>query len=63
MLVDIDNIRLFEGIITEVTDVSVSVDLAGRMGMMRVPLRMVITDKKLEVGQKVSINMSYIEVI
>ncbi|AHB36348.1 CBO2463/CBO2479 domain-containing protein [Spiroplasma apis] len=62
MLLDIDNIRLYQGVITSVDDVSVSIDLLGRMGSMRLPLRLIITNKKLIVGQNITIYMSYVEV-
>lgn len=56
-----DKINYYEGIITEVHDGSISVDIAGRLGNFKVPLRMVISEKKLEVGQKVAFKMSFIE--
>ncbi|MBM7622533.1 CBO2463/CBO2479 domain-containing protein [Sporohalobacter salinus] len=52
----------FKGIITEVTDGSVALDIDGRLGFIKVPKRMVISDKPLEIGQSVSLRMSYIEV-
>lgn len=59
----IDKINYYEGIITEVHDGSISLDILGRLGHLTVPLRMVISDNKLEVGQKVAFKMSFIEQI
>ncbi|MFB0917585.1 MAG: CBO2463/CBO2479 domain-containing protein [Clostridiaceae bacterium] len=55
--------RYVEGIITRVTDVSVSIDLKGRMGELKIPLRMLITDYELKVGLQVGFLMSYPEVL
>ncbi len=51
-----------EGIIVEFDDCSVSIDFKGRIGFLKVPKRMIITDYELKVGQEVGLNMSYIEV-
>ena len=59
----IENVRYMEGIIVELDDCSVSIDFKGRMGFLKVPKRMVITDYPLEVGQEIALNMSYIEVM
>lgn len=59
----IDNVRYMEGIIIEADDCSVSIDFKGRMGFMKVPRRLLITDYEVEVGQEVALNMSYVEVI
>lgn len=59
----IDAVRYTEGIIVALDDCSVSVDLKGRIGFMKVPKRMLITDYELVVGQEVGFNMSYLEVI
>lgn len=58
----IDTVRYMEGIIIEFDDCSVSIDFKGRIGFLKVPRRMVITDYELKVGQEVGLNMSYIEV-
>lgn len=63
MEIDTDKVRLYRGIITEITELSVSIDLTGRMGMMRFPLRMLISDKKPEVGAEIAIYLGYPEVI
>ncbi|MEY8416087.1 MULTISPECIES: CBO2463/CBO2479 domain-containing protein [Tissierella] len=59
----IDEVRYLEGIIVEISDGAVGIDFKGRMGFLKIPMRMLITDYPLEVGQEVGLNMSYIEVI
>lgn len=59
----IDNVRYMEGIIVALDGCSVSIDFKGRMGFIKVPKRMVITDYDLKIGQEIALNMSYIEVI
>jgi hypothetical protein len=53
----------YEGIIVEVTDGSVVIELKGRMGQMRLPKRMVISDDELKMGQEVGFLLTYPEVI
>ena len=55
--------QMHEGVIVEVTGGSVTIDINGRLGQMKLPLRMVINDHPLEVGQMVRFMMSYPEVI
>lgn len=43
--------RMYEGIIIEVHGGSVVIDLKGRLGQLRIPKRMIISDYDLEVGQ------------
>lgn len=56
-----DRIIRMEGIIVEVHDGCVGVDLKGRLGYLKVPMRMLITDYPIKVGQEVAWNMSFIE--
>lgn len=56
-----DKIIYMEGIIVELNDGAVSIDLKGRLGHIRIPKRMLITDYELKVGQEVGFNMSFIE--
>lgn len=56
-----DKIIYMEGVIVEVHDGCVGVDLKGRLGYLKVPMRMLITDYPLKVGQEVGWNMSFIE--
>ena len=55
--------RMFEGIIVEVTEGSVTIDIAGRMGQLKIPLRMLISDDTPKMGQVVGFLMSYPEVL
>lgn len=59
----IDKINYYEGVITEVHDGSIAFDIKGRLGSMRIPKRMIISDYELKVGQEVAFNMSFIEQI
>lgn len=59
----IDEVRYLEGIIVEISDGAVSIDFKGRMGFLKIPMRMLITDYSLEIGQEVCLNMSYVEVL
>lgn len=59
----IDQVRYLEGIIVEISDGAVGIDFKGRMGFLKIPMRMLITDYPLEVGQEVGLNMSYVEVL
>lgn len=56
-----DKIIKMEGIIVEVHDGCVAIDLKGRLGYLKVPMRMMITDYPLVVGQEVAWNMSFVE--
>lgn len=55
--------RMYEGIIVEVTDASVTIDLKGRLGQLKIPLRMLITEYNIEIGQEVGFLMTYPEVL
>ena len=56
-----DKIIYMEGVIVDVHDGCVSVDLKGRLGYLRVPMRMFISDYEVKVGQEVGFNMSFVE--
>ena len=56
-----DKLIRMEGVIVEVNDGCVAVDLKGRLGYLKIPMRMLITDYPLAVGQEVAWNMSFIE--
>ena len=56
-----DKIIKVEGVITEVHDGGICVAIKGRLGELKVPMRMVISDYPLQVGQTVAWNMSFIE--
>jgi len=48
--------------IVEINDTAVKVSIQGRLGVITVPLRWVITDKALETGQEVEFYFSYMNV-
>lgn len=56
-----DKILYMEGVIVEVHDGCVGVDLKGRLGYLKVPMRMFISDYEIKVGQEVGFNMSFVE--
>ena len=56
-----DKIIKMEGVIVEVHDGCVAIDLKGRLGYLKIPMRMLITDYPLAVGQEVAWNMSFVE--
>ena len=53
----------YEGIVVEVTGGSATIDIKGRLGQIKLPLRMIISDRPLKVGQTVGFFMSYPEVV
>jgi len=58
-----DRLVKMQGIIVKLSDGGVSMDLKGRLGHLTVPMRMLITDYELKVGQEVEFNMSFPEVM
>jgi len=60
-LVRPNNTGRVEGVIVEVHDGCVGVDLKGRLGFLKIPMRMLITDYPIKVGQEVAWNMSFVE--
>lgn len=56
-----DKIIRMEGVIVEVHDGCVGIDLKGRLGFLKIPMRMLITDYPIKVGQEVAWNMSFVE--
>ncbi|MDK2562811.1 CBO2463/CBO2479 domain-containing protein [Romboutsia sedimentorum] len=55
--------RMYEGVIVELTDGGVTIDLKGRLGQFKIPKRMLITDYELELGLEVGFLLSYPEVL
>ena len=55
--------RMYEGVIVELTDGSVTIDLKGRLGQLKIPRRMLISEHDLKIGQEVGFMMSYPEVL
>lgn len=58
-----DKLIAMEGIIVELSDGAVSIDLKGRLGFLKVPMRMIICDYPLAIGQEVRFQMSFIETL
>ena len=56
-----DRTIYMEGVIVEIHDGCVGIDLKGRLGYLKIPMRMLITDYEIKVGQEVGWNMSFIE--
>jgi hypothetical protein len=54
--------RMYKGVITEVTGGSVTIDIRGRMGQLKIPLKMLIGQNSPKTGDKVSFYMSYPEI-
>lgn len=57
-----DNQIYMEGIIVEISDGSVEIEFNGRLGCMKIPRRMLITDYVINLGMKVGFMMSFPEV-
>lgn len=55
--------RVFEGIIVEHNDASVTIDIKGRLGQFKIPMRMLISEHPVQIGQEVAFLLSYPEVI
>lgn len=58
-----DKLIEIKGIITEVHDGCVAIDFKGRLGSMKIPMRMLITDYELVPGMEIGMNMSFPEVL
>ena len=56
-----DKLIYIEGIVTAVDDCSISVDLKGRLGILKAPKRMFICDVEPEPGQVFGFKMSFPE--
>lgn len=55
--------RIYEGVLVDVTDGSVTIDINGRLGQLKIPLRMLISEEPPQVGKIVRFMMSYPEII
>jgi hypothetical protein len=55
--------RMYEGVLVEITDGSVTIDLKGRLGQLKIPRRMLISEYDIAIGQEVGFAMSYPEVL
>ena len=55
--------QAYEGTITEVKGGAITIELSGRLGRLTLPLRLVVGDEALVVGQTVRFMMSYPEIV
>ena len=55
--------RMYEGVLVEITDGAVTIDLKGRLGQLKIPRRMLISEYEIVIGQEVGFVMSYPEVL
>ena len=55
--------RVFEGIIVDFNDASVTIDIKGRLGQFKIPMRMLISEYPVKIGQEVAFLLSYPEVL
>ena len=55
--------KLLCGKIVAITDMNVKIELKGKMGIVNLPLRAVITDKPLELDNEVELYLSYARVL
>ena len=58
-----DKIIRMEAIVVDISDGAVGMDFKGRLGYLKVPMRMLITDYPLKIGQEVAFNMSFPEIM
>lgn len=58
-----DKLIYVEGRISEVSDGAVAIDIDGRLGRLKVPMRMLISDQEIREGSKVGFRMSYPELL
>ena len=58
-----DKIIEMQGVIVEVHDGCVAIDFKGRLGYLKVPMRMLITDYEVKIGQEIGLRMSFPEVL
>ena len=58
-----DKIIEMQGVIVEVHDGCVAIDFKGRLGYLKVPMRMLITDYEVKIGQEIGFRMSFPEVL
>ncbi len=58
-----DQLMYMEGIIVGIQDAAVTMDLKGRLGTLKVPRRMLISDYELKLGQEVAFKMGHPEVV
>lgn len=55
--------RYIEGVVSEVSDCAITIDLKGRLGKLKVARRMIISDHEIKLGHEVGFMMSFPEVL
>jgi len=55
--------RMYEGVLVEISEGAVTIDLKGRLGQLKIPRRMLISEYNPVIGQEVGFMMSYPEVL
>lgn len=58
-----DKLIYVEGGISEVSDGAVEIEIDGRLGKLKVPMRMLISDREIQIGSRVGFRMSYPELL
>lgn len=58
-----DKIIEMQGVIVEVHDGCVAIDFKGRLGYLKVPMRMLISDYPVKIGQEIGLRMSFPEIL
>ena len=56
-----DRIIKMEGVIVEICEAYIAIDLKGRLGYLEAPMRMMVAEHPLKVGQEVAWDMSFVE--
>lgn len=62
MQVELQPVKI-KGVIKEITEVGVRIGVKGRMGVLSLPLRMIYSDKPLQLGQECEFYLSYVKVL
>jgi hypothetical protein len=57
------NEQYYEGVITDITDMAITIEMDGRLGRLALARRMVITENQPKIGDKVGFMLSYPEVL
>lgn len=55
--------KLLTGRLVKITDINAVIELKGRMGMLHLPLRSILADKKMELEDEIEVYLSYAKVI
>lgn len=58
-----DKLIKMEGEIVEIEGGAFTMDLRGRLGTFKVPLRMLISEESPQLGDRVAFNMSFPEIL